>query len=258
MSVIYDLKKTDRTKTEITVDERTRLSSAVDLVLFGYKELEYGRELNENILHILENFACPEDPDDPGTPDTSRANYGKLDGRQTEGQFWYNSTQSILNFWDGVEWVPISNFGEDIGANWGQILHGEQLPRPESPSGYLFPYDECSWIVSPFNQVESMENMICRTDGAANVEMTYIYDGDLVETNAVANYLIVGIRANNNLGTQLPLPTPLPSVGVTVTPTPTPTQNASPTPTPPICGNGSTSCMTRGSASPFRASGSSW
>jgi len=234
MSVTYDLKKTDRTKSEISVDENTRVSNIVDIVLFGYKELEYGRELNENILHILENFACPEDPDNVGNPDVSRANYGKLDGRQIEGQFWYNTTRSVLNFWDETQWVPLSNFGEDIAANWGQILHGEQLPRPQSVSGYLFPYEECSWIVSPFNQVDTMGNMVCRTDEVATVQMTYLYDGDVVDTNAIANYLIVGIRGNNNIGTQLPVPTPLPSVGVTPSPTPTSTPGASPTPTPSV------------------------
>lgn len=227
MTVTYDLKKTDQTKSEISVDENTRVSNVVDIVLFGYKELEYGRELNENILHILENFACPDDG--TGNPDTTRANYGKLDGRQIEGQFWYNTTESVLNFWDGTQWVPVSNFGEDIAANWGQILHGEQLPRPESPSGYLFPYSECSWIVSPFNQTDVMENMVCRTDGNATVEMTYIYDGDLVETNAIANYLIVGIKDNNNFGTQIPVPSALP---VTPTPSPTQTPNLTPTPSP--------------------------
>jgi len=229
MSVTYDLKKTDQTKTEISVNENTRVSNLVDIVLFGYKELEYGRELNENILHILENFSCPEDPSNPGNPDTSRANYGKLDGRQIEGQFWYNTTKSQLNFWDGSQWVPLSNLGEDIAANWGQILHGEQLPRPQSVSGYLFPYEECSWIVSPFNQAEGMENMICRTDEVATVQMTYIYDGDVVETNAIANYLIVGIRDNNNLGTQIPVPSALPSP----TPSPTPSSTPGVTPTPP-------------------------
>jgi hypothetical protein len=209
MSTTYNISKTDRTKDTITVEENTKTNAEVDITLFGYKKLEYGRELNENFLHLLENFACPEDEGNPGNPDTSQANYGKLtESKLIEGQFWYNKTQSTLYYWDGTRWNPLSNIGEDIGANWGQILDGEQLPRPQSVSGYLFPYEECSWIVSPFNQNGALDTMVCRTDDVATVEMTYLYSGDGSETSAVANYLIVGIKDNNNLGTQIPVPTP--------------------------------------------------
>lgn len=246
----YTVKYTDRNKTPITISETNVDNSTTDISLFGRKRLEYGRDMNANFLHILENFACPENPLLPGNPDLTKTSFiadttKRLLGTPTEGQLWYNTTQESLFVWNNSEWVALGMVG-DIAANWGVIAHGSQLPRPVNQHGYTFEYEECSWIVSPFVFDTAFTYMQCLTDDNANVTMFYSPEGGGPNINGCANYMIVGIKGNVNLGSQLPIPsaTPAPSPTPTVTPTRTvtpivsptasvtPTPGVSPTPTP--------------------------
>ena len=233
----YELEFTDIDVPLIVVDENTVNNTSLDITLFGFEKLNYGRELNENFVHIMERFALPESEGAVGSPDLSKVSYDGSNGTNfllntpVEGQFWYNKTASQLipNLRFDDDWHPLEKFSHDVAANWGQIADGEQIPQPVSDTGYVFPYEECSWIVSPFNQVEELVDMVCRTDENANVIMQYLFEGDSTKTSAIANYMIVGLKDNNNLG-QLLTPEPQPSA--TPTPTPSTSQGASPTPTP--------------------------
>lgn len=248
----YIVKFTDKNKTPITVVETNVNNSSTDISLFGRKRLEYGRDMNANFLHILENFACEENPLLPGNPDLTKTSFiadttKRLLSTPIEGQMWYNSTQESLFVWNGTTWIALGMVG-DIAANWGVIAHGSQLPRPVNQHGYVFDYSECSWIVSPFVFDTTFTYMQCITDEFANVTMFYNPEGGGPTVNGCANYLIVGIKDNHNLGTQLPIPsaTPAPSPTPTLTPTRTvtpivsptpsitPTPGVSPTPTPSI------------------------
>jgi len=239
----YKLDFTDIQTDSIFVDSRDIDTESVDITLFGFKRLNYGEELNENFVHLLENFASEEDPSNPGNPDTSKTNSiispdGDpllKNGKQIEGQIWFNKSNFLPYIYHDNEWRPLDAVGEEITANWGQILNGEQIPRPATNDGYVFPYSECSWIVSPFNQLDTLETMICRTDENANVTMEYVFSGSGSPESAVANYMIVGIKGNNNLGDiqdPNPPPTPTPSGSMGATPTPSASVGASPTPTP--------------------------
>lgn len=61
----YSIKHTDLTKPPIIVDEGSLDDYSLDIALFGRIRLEYGERLNQNLLNLLENFACPSDPDYP-------------------------------------------------------------------------------------------------------------------------------------------------------------------------------------------------
>lgn len=65
----YSVKHTDINKSPITVDEGSLDDYSLDIALFGRIRLEYGERLNQNLLNLLENFACPseeeEDPEEP-------------------------------------------------------------------------------------------------------------------------------------------------------------------------------------------------
>ena len=56
----YSVKFTNKNKTPIEVAETAIRNDAADITLFGRKKLEYGRDMNANFLHILENFAVQE------------------------------------------------------------------------------------------------------------------------------------------------------------------------------------------------------
>lgn len=248
----YNVKYTDASKAPINIAENSVNNSSTDITLFGRKKLEYGRDMNANFLHILENFACPEVLDEfgvpygSGLPDTAKASFlgettVKLLSDPTEGQLWYNTTQETIFVYDGVAWIALGMSG-DIAANWGVLHHGENLPRPINQQGYVFGYDECAWIVSPFAINTPFRRMECRTDVTTNgsgqiteskVYMVYLTNQPLDPFKAgCVNYMIVGIKGNVNMGDQAPIPPPTPEVSMTASVTPTPTRAPSPTPPP--------------------------
>jgi hypothetical protein len=234
----YKIDFTQVSASPIEVKQGDVNRTSVDVAMFGRINLEYGEYLNENLLHLLENFACPENPSVPGTPDTSQSHENLL-VNPTHGQFWYNSTSGVLYFWDGTYWIPISSY-DDVAANWGTVYHGQQLPKPISPvTGREFEYSECIWSVAPAAYNSGFSGMTCGTDSEARVTMHYKVLGDTTTIESYVNYLIIGIRGNNNLGQQvtppdLPevTPTPTPPVGITVTPTSSPA--GTPPPSPPV------------------------
>lgn len=244
----YQIKFTDKNKTPIMVAETSIDNATVDISLFGRKRLEYGRDMNANFLHILENFACAENPLLPGTPDISKTSFiGETTRRlledPTEGQLWFNETQETLFVYDGAVWVALGMVG-DIAANWGVVAHGASIPRPVNQHGYEFQYSECSWIVSPFAISSPFTYMQCLTDDNAKVTMLYTPEGSSSSVNGCANYLIVGIKDNVNIGGLVPIPSATP--GASPTPTPTPTRTRTPlvsptssiTPTPGVSSTG--------------------
>jgi len=241
----YTIRKVDTNTSEITVNKGEINQTSVDLTLLGKRRREYGETFNENLLKLLENFSSPEDATNPGNPDPANTSGGVL-ANPTAGQVWHNSTADRLYQFTGAAWVALEELG-DVAGNSGIISSGQQLPRPVSSyTGYVFPYEECSWIVSPRSfGTEPIEYMLCVTDDQANVTFEYLVEGMSDVRTSLVNYQIIGIRDNANLGIQVspgprpsptPTPTPSSSTGLTATPTPTPSvgasQSATPTPTP--------------------------
>lgn len=226
----YFIKFTDISVPEITVHE-FELDTTLDASLPGRIRLEWGAEINENFLRMLENFACPQDPNNTSedVPYLDMA-YDDLLSNPVIGQFWFNITNFVLYSYDGNKWRPYSTTGNEYGANWGQLAHGEQMPLPVSPNGYQFSYDECIWSVSPFHYHDTFNYVRCFSDAIdSTVTMQYKVSGTDTLIDGFVNYLIVGIRGNVNYGStedvpNPPTPTPTPTSTATNTPTPTPTQ----------------------------------
>jgi hypothetical protein len=196
------------------------------VTLFGRTRLQYGRDMNENILHLLEHFACREDADNPGNPDLALAldddtTVNDFLGNPVEGQIWLNSTTDSPFFWDGSRWVPFG-MADDYAANSGRIAHGEQIPLPVSVTGYGFSPQECVWIVSPSNLPAVVDYFICRTDSEAIVNMQYSLTTSGALIDGCANYLIFGLKHNTNNGELPPDITPTPTPSVTPNPVVTP------------------------------------
>lgn len=242
--VTYVINRTDINEETTNVEEKT-VNQKFSIALFGRQRLEYGEEMNENLLHLLENFACPQQSGvTPAVPDMDRALPNTLQNA-VDGQLWYNMSDEQLYIRRNGVWVALSTFGE-VAANYGTIAHGENLPLPVSETGATFTYEECSWMVAPYEYPEGIDFMSCHTKtDDAQVVMQYMNPGDTVLTAGVANYMIVGIRGNVNQGNNpadQPVaisPTPTPAATVTptatfgVTPTITPTGTPSVTATPP-------------------------
>ena len=233
-SNLYTVSFTDKNKTAISVAKGEIVTDKADIAFVGKTKKDYGDIFNENVLHLLENFACPEDGSNPGNPDLATA-FGALLENPIEGQIWYNTTNQRPYRFDGVNWVGLGT-GCDVAGNYGVLANGEQLPNPVcQQTGYVFPYEECTWIVSPSTYPDSIEFMRCFTDEEANITMEYRTTGQPTAGGTV-NYQIIGIRDNINLGDLGPDPSPPPGLSQTptpsITPSPSATSGTTPTPTP--------------------------
>jgi microcystin-dependent protein len=98
----YDIKFTDNVnKGSITVDDGTTNSTDTSLVFPGRNYSNYGIPVNENFLHLLENFANNDSPRNP-----------------VEGQLWYDTTTGIeqLKIYDGTNWISSSGVKKSIAV----------------------------------------------------------------------------------------------------------------------------------------------
>jgi microcystin-dependent protein len=87
----YTVNFTDsNNKTPITVFDNTS-NSDTSLLFPGRNVTGYGQIIAENFLSLLENFASSNQPVNP-----------------TEGQLWYDSTNSIMLLWDNTSWKAAS------------------------------------------------------------------------------------------------------------------------------------------------------
>lgn len=233
----YDVNYTEKNKSPIIIQDGSK-DKSTDVELFGREFLEYGQQLNEDLLHLLENFAAPEADGSTlfdASPDTT-VTYDDILTQPTRGQLWYNTSRQKFYYWNETKWFPITNRG-DYAANWGIISDGMSLPKPVSATtGYVFDYEECIWSVSPAAIPGKYDYLTCATDDSALVTMKYRFVGSPDLQSGLVNYLIIGIRGNVNHGTNVspPLPiTPTPTPTPTTTLTPTVTLTPSHTPTPP-------------------------
>ena len=209
----YDVNFTQVNKDAIEVPE-AGMNNDFDVSFPGRVRLEWGEEINESFLNLMENFACPGIVDSNGRykPDTSQSSLrdvtdlatNKLaDDSVVKGQLWYNKTDERLYHYNGVFWEPYTLSENDYAANWGQVAHGQQLPRPVSnpgqPNEYVFDYDECIWSVSPFQYVTRFDRMDCFSNPATSeVTMQYRIAWSGAFLNGTVNYMIIGIRNNIN------------------------------------------------------------
>lgn len=79
----YTIDYSTSSKTPIVVNDGT-VDTSTSISLIGKNYTRFGEILNENMLHLLENFASGTAPTNP-----------------TEGQLWYDTTNSKLMLYDG-------------------------------------------------------------------------------------------------------------------------------------------------------------
>lgn len=196
----YNVNFTDSSTMPITVDEKD-INSDLSVIFPGRIRLEWGEAVNENLMGLLENFAVVASGANQDMPDSARSN-NRLQN-PVVGQMWFNTTNNRIYSYDGSKWIPYAAKGQQYAANYGQVRHGEQLPLPVSPGGYAFDYDECIWSVAPFSYFTGFRRVDCYSDPVDST-VTMIYQNYNLEViNGTANYLIIGIQRNNNLGTSI-------------------------------------------------------
>jgi len=85
----YTINFSDTTKEPIVVDDLT-INEQTDLKFIGKNTAGYAVATGENFLHLLENFANIDAPNNP-----------------VEGQMWYNTTSNVMYVFDSTQWVEV-------------------------------------------------------------------------------------------------------------------------------------------------------
>lgn len=85
----YTINFSDTTKEPIVVDDLT-INEQTDLKFVGKNTAGYAVATGENFLHLLENFANIDAPNNP-----------------VEGQMWYNTTSNVMYVFDSTQWVEV-------------------------------------------------------------------------------------------------------------------------------------------------------
>lgn len=100
----------------LVVLQDAALDSSTSISLVGRNYVGYGEVQNENFVFLLENFANESAP-----------------ARPIAGQTWFNTSNDVLNVYDGVTWIPV-----------GAAIVSETQPETQS--------DGAMWFRIPQNQ----------------------------------------------------------------------------------------------------------
>jgi len=88
-----------------TVNDGTIDSSSTDLTLIGKNYSGYGDALNENFVHLLENFAATSAPTTP-----------------LAGQLWWDTTGNLLKVYTGTAFKTVSSSTASSSAPTGGVV----------------------------------------------------------------------------------------------------------------------------------------
>ena len=164
----YNIPFTDEAnKGNITVEDQS-INTETSMKLPGRLTTDYGQSVNENFLHLLENFANASPPTNP-----------------VEGQLWYDTTQDVdqLKIYDGTNWVAAgglkkSPFEPDVTNS----VAGDLWVNTSTSQLYL--YTGSGWLLVGPNTIDgakagSIVTVIPDTlDIDRTVVVNYAYRGD--------------------------------------------------------------------------------
>lgn len=156
--------------------------------LFGKNVDEWGLEFNNNLLHILENFACPSSNENLLMPDNSASN--SILSSPIIGQKWYSTTTKRIHTWTGVEWSPLNSY-KSISGNSGLIFSGEYIPIPTDINGTPYELEDCAIIVAPVFIDAEINSYICNVSINGLVTCVYVENGGEEQLPAYASYVII-------------------------------------------------------------------
>lgn len=126
----YNVRYTDPSKGSIVVEDRT-INQETDLSIPGRFATAYGQSVAESMVHLLENFASPEEPPKP-----------------VEGQLWYDSSPGVdqLKIYDGLTWKAAG--GVKRGASQPEVdnsITGDLWVNTNTQQ--LFMFSGISWML---------------------------------------------------------------------------------------------------------------
>ena len=161
----YNVKFTDSVnKGSVTVEANSVNTEDTSLALPGLGATSYGLNINENFLHMLENFANPTAPSNP-----------------VEGQLWYDTTlgSDQLKIYDGTNWVAAGNIKKALSEpEAAESSSGDLWVNTSTKQLYL--YSGAAWILVGPDYSE----------GAATGARVEVIEGtDNTNYNVLTNYV---------------------------------------------------------------------
>lgn len=127
----YSVKYTDfQNKGEIFVEDGV-INTDTSIGIPGKGAIGYGQIVAENFLHLLENFAGPNEPDNP-----------------VEGQLWYDTNLNVdqLKVYDATQWKPAAGFTKSASEPAASQSEAGDL-WVDTANQQLFVYTGNSWIL---------------------------------------------------------------------------------------------------------------
>ena len=118
----YTIRFSDTTKASFTIDELKKDGpgsldgSHTDLVLYGKGNSDYGEDLWNNLVHILENFSSA----------------GPGPNNPIEGQLWYNKVDGVLSVYKEIKPSTSPKTYE-----WSKIVDVQSLSNPNIINGLI-------------------------------------------------------------------------------------------------------------------------
>ena len=117
----YTITFSDTTKEPIVVDDLT-INEQTDLKFIGKNTAGYAVATGENFLHLLENFANIDAPNNP-----------------VEGQIWYNTTTNVMYVFDSTQWVEIGGLKKsNTKPTAAETQEGDLWVDSQNKTLYLF------------------------------------------------------------------------------------------------------------------------
>lgn len=200
MTTPYQINFTDSiNKGSITVEDNT-INTETSLGLPGRDVQSYGETVNENFLHLLENFANNDSPANP-----------------VEGQLWYDTTTGVdqLKIYDGTNWISASGVKKGTIAPEVELSTlGDLWVNTSTQQVYIFTgsgwllvgpeYSEGASTGSKFQSIVSSNNqtipvVVSYIDGQP---IMIVSSNEFVPKSTISGFskIYVGTNLNSNIG----------------------------------------------------------
>ena len=192
----YEINYTDSVNKGTIVIEDGTINQDTSLQFPGRSTTAYGAAVNENFLHLLENFANSSAPSSP-----------------VEGQLWYDNTDGVdqLKIYDGTQWVTAG--GLKKAATAPEVANsnpGDLWANTDTQQLYLFTGSNWILIGPEFSDGlltgTAAENILGDDDVAYNILTVKIEDSIAAIFSAQAfipKVTIPGFRTGINAGLNL-------------------------------------------------------
>lgn len=164
--------------TTLAIVEDGTVDNTLDIKLIGRNYAGYGEVQNENMVHLLENFASTSEPP-----------------RKISGQIWYDSGTKKLKFYDGTQFRTTG--GAEVGGN--------------EPSGLTI---GDFWFNTDTNQLYAWSGngfVLVGPQAVENAGTTELKSEKVTDTNGTEHAVVRAIVNNKTIftisGTEFILPT---------------------------------------------------